>query len=310
MALADTATVCSGGVAWPRGAQDEAAWQAAILAAELAALGIREAPSEAELWGLTPDPGSDPPDDAEADIPSDVLIAQALTARAEAAAKAAERPELFPPGMLRCHRSARGVAFGDGAASLQDPAFGDGAVFGLEPALAQGPAFGHGGVLDAAEPGPVLAGFASDAWTGGLDRLDDDQLIGVVRAWRRLSSWAAAGELAAVGELVTRRESDRDVRPYGDPLASVTDELACALTLTGRGADALVDRAVGLRALSATGAALARSRIDMPKALTIIDGVTGLDRQLALAVEEKVLPNAPVQTTGELRAAVRRAVLA
>ncbi len=71
-ATAVAAAACAGGLAWPRGGKDEGAWQAGILAAELAALGVREAPPVAELWGLAPDPDSDPPDDGEAGIPSDV----------------------------------------------------------------------------------------------------------------------------------------------------------------------------------------------------------------------------------------------
>ena len=48
----------------------------------------------------------------------------------------------------------------------------------------------------------------------------------------------------------------------------------------------------------------------MPKALAIIDGVAGLEPGLARAVEDMVLVKAPGETAGELRAAVRRAVLA
>ncbi|MGE5292303.1 MAG: DUF222 domain-containing protein [Micromonosporaceae bacterium] len=247
------------GLAWPRGGRDEEAWQAAILAEQLAALGVGEPPADGELWDLVPDHG--------ADLVDDPGVRDRL-------------PELFPPGVVR--------SYGD----------------------RPGRGFAHGGVLDSAEPGPVLAGFAADAWAGGLNTLDDDQLIGVVRAWRRLSSWAAAGELAAVGELVARRERDREPRPYGAPLEGVTDELACALVLTCRGADGLVDRAVAIRHLPKTAAALAQGLIDMPKALVIADGLAGLDRHLAQVVEARLVEDAPAKTTGELRAAVRRAVLA
>jgi hypothetical protein len=282
MTLASTATACAGAAACPPGAggaDAEAARQAAILAAELAALGAGEPPPVAELWGLAPDPDSDPPDGPEAAVPAEVLIAAAAADRAAAAAQAAGLLELFPPGMRR------------GA---------DGPGGGFE----------GGGVLDVAEPGVALAGFAAGAQAAGLGALGDDELIGVVRAWRRLSSWAAAGEFAAVGELVARREADRTVRGYGDPLASVPDELACALTLTCRAADGLVDRAVALRGLPVTAAALARGAIDVPKALVVIDGVAGLDPVLARAVEDRVVPAAAGRTAGELRAAVRRAVLA
>jgi hypothetical protein len=59
-----------------------------------------------------------------------------------------------------------------------------------------GAGFEAGGVLDAAAPGVSLAGRA-DAVTGGgrLAGLDDDELTGVLRAWRRLESWCTAGLL-------------------------------------------------------------------------------------------------------------------
>ena len=63
-----------------------------------------------------------------------------------------------------------------------------------------GPAgFAVGGAADSMPPGVTLAGLASGAWGAGLERLTDDQLIGLLRAWRRLTSWTAAGELAAAG---------------------------------------------------------------------------------------------------------------
>jgi hypothetical protein len=55
-----------------------------------------------------------------------------------------------------------------------------------------GGGFAAGGVADDLPPGPVLAGFAAGAWTTGLRRLSDDELIGVLRASRRIASWAAA----------------------------------------------------------------------------------------------------------------------
>ncbi|HKB31201.1 MAG TPA: hypothetical protein VKD26_10235, partial [Streptosporangiaceae bacterium] len=281
-ALADAIHRWGTGIAWPRGTRDEETWQRAVLAEEMAALGTAEPPTDDELWGRAPDPGSDPPGDAEADVPAQVWITRGEAERAAAV------PELFPAGLLR------------GAGAGTDRGFGD------------------GGVLDTLRPGAVLAGFTADAWAGGLAVLSDDELIGVLRAWRRLTSWAAAGELAAVTELTTRREhrrtgggSDRGAaRGPGEAGDGVPDELACALTLTRRSAENLADRALRLADLPGTAAALALGWIDMPKALTVIDGVAALDPGAARAVEDHVLAKAPRQTTGELRAAVRRAVFA
>jgi hypothetical protein len=88
----------------------------------------------------------------------------------------------------------------------------------------------------------------------------------VLQAWRRLTSWTAAGELAAVAEL-NRRRAD-EVAEGADPhLAEhVGDELAVSLTLTMRGADQLLDFAARLDRLPCTQAALAAGAIDRAKA--------------------------------------------
>jgi hypothetical protein len=182
---------------------------------------------------------------------------------------------------------------------------------GLMPRrLGTGGGFDAGGVADRVPPGPVLAGLAADKWDAGLAKASDDELAGLMIAWRRLASWAAAGELATVAELDRRR--DAQVAAGADPhLAEhVADEVAMVLTLTSWSAGALVDRAVGLAALPKTRQALAAGLIDVPKALVILGEVTGLSRPHAARVEAAVLGRAPGQTTGELRRAVRRAVLA
>ena len=68
--------------------------------------------------------------------------------------------------------------------------------------------FADGGELDVLDPGVPLAGFAADAHAR-LAALTDDELIGVLRAWRRQTSWAQARELAAVAELARRRPAER-----------------------------------------------------------------------------------------------------
>lgn len=176
-------------------------------------------------------------------------------------------------------------------------------------ARGDGGGFAAGGVADAVPPGPVLAGFAADAWAAGLGRLSDDELIGVMRAARRLASWAAAMELAAIGDLWRRRVAEEEA---GDANAvrHADDEIAAALTLTGRAADRVLDLAIALRRLPLTSQALAAGDIDLPRAMVIADEVTGLDDEHAAAVEHATAGSAPGQTTGQLRAATRRAVMA
>ena len=87
-------------------------------------------------------------------------------------------------------------------------------------------------------------------------------------------------------------------------------ELAAALTLTGRSADRLLELAAGLARLPGTATALAGGRIDWPRAIVIIDELSALSDTEAAAVEARVLGDAPGRTTGQLRAVVRRQVLA
>src|SRR5215831_2443864 len=170
--------------------------------------------------------------------------------------------------------------------------------------------FAAGGAADELPPGPVLAGLAGDAWAAGLGRLSDDELVGVLRAARRLASWSAALELAAVTDLAKRREAGAAGAGSCVPGEHIGDEIAAALTLTARAADVLLDLAIALRRLPATMTALTAGRIDRYRAAVIADELSGLGDEHAAAVEQQVLDEAPGQTTGQLRAAARRAVLA
>jgi hypothetical protein len=173
-----------------------------------------------------------------------------------------------------------------------------------------GVGFAASGVLDQLVPGQVLAGFAADAWAGGLAELGESELVGVMCAWRRLASWAAAGESAAVTALARRRAVQARERKSPNLIDHVGDELAAALTLTGRSGKRLLDLAAGLARLEATRAALAAGVIDWPRAMIFADELVALDDDEARAAEAMVLPRAGQLTTGQLRAALRRAVLA
>ena len=202
--------------------------------------------------------------------------------------------------------------------------------------------FGQGGVLEALPPGPALAAFTAEAAggicgtgvpdpeaadldlgvkadghgqhskAGQLGRLSDEELIGLIRSHRRQASAAQAGELAAVAELAARRRAEAQADGVRDCLAvdAGTDEIAAALTLTGRAAQLLTGRATEMTDLPRTFAALAAGQIDMPKALVLLTGLAGQEPELAHAVEAQVLGRAPAQTTGQLRACLNRALLA
>lgn len=238
------------------------------------------------------------------------------------------------PGLGQAEHSAwPGAPAGPGAAGVPAtpgpaaPAAAPGAAPGASGAVpgaagpAAGPAapgagsgsgagFGQGGAADVMAAGGRLAALAERAWEDGLGGLDDDQLTGFLAAWQRLGARAAAAQFAAVCELAGRREAE--ARAGGDwrGFEHAGDEIALALTLTRPGAARVLDLALSLRRLPLTSAALAAGRIDERRAAVIADEVSGLEDQDAAAVEALVIGKAATQTTGQLRPAVRRAVIA
>jgi hypothetical protein len=173
-----------------------------------------------------------------------------------------------------------------------------------------GGGFASGGIGDTLAPGPVLAGLVNDLSNNGLDQLGDDELIGVLIAARKLCSWSAALELAAVSDLRRRREDEARLTGDSKIAEHVLEEVAAALTLTVRSADCLLDLAASLAALPGTFAALQAGLIDRQKAYVIADETAALTAAHRAAVEQHVLGNAPGQTSGQLRAATRRGVIA
>ena len=159
----------------------------------------------------------------------------------------------------------------------------DAELFGLWPdpfagrpddgwvAVGRGPAldggFAAGGPLEVLAPDELLAAFAATAYDRGLNRLSDDELVGLLGAARRLSSWQAAIELRVVTELDGRRRAAAAERPGSSRAGeAVSAEIAAALTLTGRSADALLGLARDLGRLPGVFAALFAGQIDRAKA--------------------------------------------
>jgi hypothetical protein len=171
-----------------------------------------------------------------------------------------------------------------------------------------------GRVAESLAPGPDLAGWLAAT---SPKAVEDGALPGVAASYRRLASWAQAGELAAVAELASRSavaDGRIGVDDEGRP-AQVTDEAAAqvslALTMTRFGACWWSDLAVTLTwRLAATGRALAAGDIDLARARLIAEATSMLDDDTARAVEARVLPSAGTATTSQLRAALRRAVIA
>lgn len=256
---------------------EEMAEQEAILAEQIA-VGLPELPPD-ELSAFLPDPDTGPPvgrDEGRlAELPSPVL--ETLLDERAAAAAAAEASAPFPAEVITHDGTGSG-----------------------------GPGFESGSVLDGLAPGPVLTAALDDTWQSGYERLSDDQLAGVMLASRRLESRGAAGLLAATAELSRRREASGDRQV----IEHIDNEIAILLTLTRRSARTLLEFADSLARLPATTGALAAGRIDRAKADLIAYETGLLDPQLAAAVEQLVIEDAPKLTTTGLRRRLRHAVIA
>jgi hypothetical protein len=176
--------------------------------------------------------------------------------------------------------------------------------------------FADGGVLDVAPAGVALAGFTADA-QAQLGTVSDDELIGVIRAWRRLASWAAAGELEAIAALARRRPADGTPpaapgQAFPPQVSEFTgEEVAAALTLTPISGGRLTGLAVDLAGrLAPVRDVLANGWIDLPRARLFAQATETLTDEHTAAVVAAVLPQAPEMTSGRLRRALDRAVLA
>ena len=163
-------------------------------------------------------------------------------------------------------------------------------------------------------PGPGLA-----ALLGAVPApvLADHDLPAVAAGFRRIASWATAAELSAVAQIASRAAArdekigtDEDGRP-AQVSAGAAAEVALAETMSQLGASWWADLAVTLTwRLQATGAALSEGSIDLSRARMIAEATGVLSDDAARAVEHKVLPTAGDLTPGQLRAALRRAVIA
>src|SRR5262249_6358820 len=172
----------------------------------------------------------------------------------------------------------------------QPPVPGRGA--GAEPAPDAGLPGGAGGQR---EPDPRLAAFAEGgpgdtcppdaALAAALEELSgpdwrcagatDDELVGLLGRWQAAESWAAAGKLGVVRELIRRRARPgirgQAVPVHGDlPDAweeGLGHEISAALGISLRSADQLTGLAWDLWArLPGIGAMLARGELDALKA--------------------------------------------
>jgi hypothetical protein len=169
--------------------------------------------------------------------------------------------------------------------------------------------FSAGGAHDSLPPGPDLAWLAA-ATDSGRAELGESALIGVLCAWQRLTSWAQAGQTATLLTLAHRREAQARELDRPSLAEHVSDEVAAALRLTGRSANQVLFTAGGLDRLPDVWASLRRGEIDWAKACLFVDQLTGLSDDDAREIAAALLGRAGGMTSGQLRVALIRDVLA
>jgi Domain of unknown function (DUF222) len=149
----------------------------------------------------------------------------------------------------------------------------------------------------------------------GTDRGLGSSLSGDLLDRLRLRYQAIAAAQAAFLETVVEFASSRPALVGEQVVAGASefavDELAAELRLSRKAAGAYLHLAVTLaERLPGAAAALAVGELDLPKVRVVADATGTLDRPVAQAVEERVLPRAASQTVGQLRVCVTRAVIA
>jgi hypothetical protein len=182
-----------------------------------------------------------------------------------------------------------------------------------------GSGFGQEGTADQLRPGPVLATLVHAATSNQqvLASLPDDDLIGIIRAARKLESLIAWAQLTAIREFATRPGSQASARrtsaaPCPDPAVRefAADELTEPLTMTWQGAAGEIGyaRTVAER-LPHCFAALAAGRMH-PAQLRILAEETAFLSDEDVAIADEILAGlAPGKTAGQLRPMGRRLVL-
>jgi hypothetical protein len=164
--------------------------------------------------------------------------------------------------------------------------------------------------IDVMPPGPELAAVVASVDRSMLDATD---LLRVARARQRLVAHQEAQLLADLhrvarvvpddGPQIGRRDPGR--YPWAET------EAAFALRWThGRAVHQLVFADDVIDRLPELFAALDAGDLDVPKVRIIVEAVSGLADEVARGVVDKVIDKAREQTTGELRARLRRLVLA
>ena len=177
--------------------------------------------------------------------------------------------------------------------------------------------FAQDGAWDARLPSATLA-VALEAASGAEWRCPGatrDELLGLLRQWQAIESWAAAGKLGVLRALI--RDDDQPLPGggyHGDLpdgwTRSLTHEVALALSMPAVSADKLMWLAWNLQALlPGTGALLASGDLTLAKARAVDAALNLLSDEDAARAEAMIVPDLPGKTYGQVQKLAVQAAL-
>jgi len=206
-------------------------------------------------------------------------------------------------GLEHFHRGPDGLAAGRGTGGESSP----GPAW-QHPALA---GFARGGQWDTCPPSAALAA-ALEATSGqGATR---DERVGRAARWQAMESWAAAGKLAELRDLIRDDDEPLPGGGRGDPAGgwsrSLTHEVALALAMPPQSAERLMQTAQDLETrLPRTAALLAAGELTFPKARAVADALASLSPADAARADELIAPELPGKTYGPAEKLAAQAAL-
>jgi hypothetical protein len=194
---------------------------------------------------------------------------------------------------------------------------GAGAVPGFGPTR-PGPtlteAFAQGGVWDTCPPSAALA-MALEKASGPGQRCagaSRDELVGLLRQWAALESWAAAGRLGVLRALI--RDEDQPRADHGDPpdqwTKSLSYEVAAALAVSAPTADNMMWLARDLDTrLPGIGGLLSAGILTCAKARAVDETFQLLSPENAARAEALILPELPGKNYGQVKKLAEQAAV-
>ena len=206
---------------------------------------------------------------------------------------------------------------GPGSGTGAGPDHGPGVPGGMPPA--RDPRLGlFAG--DGAQAGPVPSGRLAllvDELSGAEQRCPGatgNELIGLLRAWAALESWAAGAKLGVIRELIRRDGTPSPGSGHGDLpetwSSSLRYELAAALACSTQSAETTVWLAWELRArLPGTGALLGHGILTAAKARAVIETFRYLSDDDAASAEALILDELPGKTYPQVLRLAEQAAL-